>query len=89
VFSVLRRLVNELAYVPGGEDKSYLFWLAWFAHNLNSFQGGEDANGGFWRGNVIASCSVALPPAQQPLLLQLFGPLLSQLEGICPKVPEK
>ena len=34
-----------------------MFWAAWFAHNLNSFQGGQDANGGFWRGSTIVSCS--------------------------------
>ena len=82
-FSVLGRLMNELAYVPSGGDHGYLFWAAWFAHNLNSFQGGQDANGAFWRGNTVISCSAAL---NLPALVELLGPALSQLKPICPQV---
>lgn len=80
-FSVLRRAVNELAYVPGGGQHGYLYWLAWFQHNMNSFLSGEDANGAFWRGNTIVSCSGAV---NNPVLIAVLGSLVNQLD-ICPK----
>ncbi len=85
--SVLRRAINELSYVPtNGVDKSYLFWFNWFAHNLNAFTGNQDANGTFWRGTAIVSCSSGL---NNPLLISLLGPLVDQLQTACPKVPER
>lgn len=83
VFGVLQRLVNELAYAPKAPDHGYLFWLAWFSHNLDSFQGGQDANGAFWRGSVVVSCSSGLG---QPALMALLGPAVAQA-GICPQGP--
>jgi phospholipid/cholesterol/gamma-HCH transport system substrate-binding protein len=83
-FSVLRYVTNELAYVPNLPNHSYLFWLAWFAHNGNGFLSNQDANGAFWRGNVIVGCD--LPLTAQPALLQILGPILSQLP-VCGKGP--
>lgn len=54
----LGRLVNELVNDPPGEaTKSYLYYLAWFAHNGASFISGQDAHGSFWRGIALFSCS--------------------------------
>ncbi|HEU4978380.1 MAG TPA: MCE family protein, partial [Solirubrobacteraceae bacterium] len=84
VFGVLQRLSDELAYVPKAPDHGYLFWLAWFAHNFDSFQGGQDANGAFWRGSVVVSCSGSL---NQPALMALLGPAVAKA-GICPEGPK-
>jgi phospholipid/cholesterol/gamma-HCH transport system substrate-binding protein len=53
----VNRLVNRLLYDPPGEARGYLYFLAWFAHNLNSVVSAEDANGAFVRGLAIFSCS--------------------------------
>jgi phospholipid/cholesterol/gamma-HCH transport system substrate-binding protein len=52
-----QRLVNMLVNEPPGEARSYLYYLAWFAHNGASFISGQDAHGGFWRGLVVFTCS--------------------------------
>ena len=36
-FKVLAYTSNELAFDPGGKNPGFLYWLAWFAHNANSF----------------------------------------------------
>jgi virulence factor Mce-like protein len=51
------RLVNELVYDPPGAERGYLYFLPWFAHNLNSVTSVEDAHGAFARGMLIGSCS--------------------------------
>lgn len=53
----LERVVNVLVNEPEGEARSYLYYLAWFAHNGASFISGQDAHGGFWRGLVVFSCT--------------------------------
>jgi len=68
-FRVLRYVTNELVYVPAAPGHSYLYWLAWFAHNGDSILSVEDAHGVAWRGLVLASCSTyALLPQLNPLL---------------------
>jgi phospholipid/cholesterol/gamma-HCH transport system substrate-binding protein len=85
-FSVLRFVANELLYVPKLPQHSFLFWLAWFAHNANSFLGTQDANGAFWRGEVIVSCDI--PLASQPALEMLLNSLSQQLKlDLCGKGP--
>lgn len=83
-FDVLERLTNEVAHVPGGTQNSYLFSLAWFAHNANSLVSGEDANGVFWHGSVIASCSTATTTLSA--VAKVIGPIVEQA-GICPRSP--
>lgn len=56
-FAVIRDTTNILGYDPPGEDKSYLFWLAWFSHNANSMLSTQDANGTVWRGMALFSCA--------------------------------
>jgi phospholipid/cholesterol/gamma-HCH transport system substrate-binding protein len=85
-FSVLRFVANELLYVPGLPQHSFLFWLAWFAHNANSFLGNQDANGAFWRGELVVSCDI--PLASQPALEMLLNSLSQQLKlSLCGKGP--
>ncbi|MCW2999403.1 MAG: hypothetical protein JWN65_2952, partial [Solirubrobacterales bacterium] len=77
---VLQYVVNELAHNPDGKEEGYLFWLDWFAHNTNSMVSSRDGNGGWWRGQIIASCSTAN-------VLGLLSPVLAPLAqtGVCPK----
>jgi phospholipid/cholesterol/gamma-HCH transport system substrate-binding protein len=72
-FKVLQYVTNELAYDPGGDNPGFLYWLAWFAHNVNSFMGNSDANGNVWRTLVLTSCD--------SLKQFSFGPLLEDLLG--------
>ena len=72
-FKVLNYVTNELAYNPGGKNQGFLYWLAWFAHNLNSFVSTSDANGSVWRGLLIVSCGSLKATAAGPLLETLLG----------------
>lgn len=78
--SVLEYVSNELAYNPQGKEEGFLFWLNWFAHNTNSMLSTRDGNGGWWRGQVVFSCS-------QVDLFGLLSPFLAPLasSGACPK----
>jgi phospholipid/cholesterol/gamma-HCH transport system substrate-binding protein len=60
-FGVLEQVSNEIAYNPPG-GSSYLFWLAWFAHNSNSVLSTEDAHGAVFRGLGLVSCSTLSQP---------------------------
>ena len=69
-FSVLNHLANELGYNPPGSDEGYLFWAAWYFHNLNSVVSTEDAHGAVIRGYQIVNCDqlTQQPPVTQQLL---------------------
>lgn len=82
-FKDLRYLTNVLAYNDPGADEGYLYRMAWYLHNQNSFLSGQDGNGPFWRGQVIISCTTGL---NNPILVGILGPVLEQLE-ICPQSP--
>lgn len=84
-FEVLHRLGNEVAHLPSGKEHSYLFYLSWFAHNGNSLVSGQDANGVFWHGSVITSCSASTTLSP---LAKLLGPAIEKT-GICPGAPGK
>jgi phospholipid/cholesterol/gamma-HCH transport system substrate-binding protein len=79
-FKVLGAVTNETAYVPGHGNPGFLYWLAWFAHNADSFLSTRDVNGGAWRGLSLLSCS-DLTGSLGALLTQVFGPSLSSLLG--------
>jgi phospholipid/cholesterol/gamma-HCH transport system substrate-binding protein len=79
-FKVLGAVTNETAYVPGHGNPGFLYWLAWFAHNANSFLSTQDVNGGAWRGLALISCS-DLSGSLGSLLSQVFGSNLSTLLG--------
>jgi phospholipid/cholesterol/gamma-HCH transport system substrate-binding protein len=68
---VLAYSTNELAYDPGRGNPGFLYWLAWFAHNSDSFSSVSDANGPVWRTILISSC--------QALKNLPAGPILSQV----------
>jgi phospholipid/cholesterol/gamma-HCH transport system substrate-binding protein len=76
-FKVLVYVTNELAYNPGGNNPGFLYWLAWFAHNANSFISNSDANGPVWRSLLLTTCpSLKLFPFAsliQSLLGTTFG----------------
>jgi len=73
-FRVLAYVVNELGYNPPGDDEGFLFWMAWFFHNANSFLANEDANGSMWRGVLVTDCRTLTKttPALQQLMSVLF-----------------
>jgi phospholipid/cholesterol/gamma-HCH transport system substrate-binding protein len=72
-FKVLNYVTNELAYNPGGRNPGFLYWLAWFAHNLDSFISTGDAHGPVWRGLVMVSCGSLRGTALGPLLETVLG----------------
>jgi phospholipid/cholesterol/gamma-HCH transport system substrate-binding protein len=74
-FKALEYVTNELAYDPGGGNPGFLYWLAWFAHNADSFVGNTDANGPTWRTLIMTSCESlsALSPTLRTLLEALGG----------------
>jgi phospholipid/cholesterol/gamma-HCH transport system substrate-binding protein len=80
-FKVLGAVTNELAFVPGNGNQGFLYWLAWFAHNSDSFLSTYDANGGGWRGLLSVSCSDLSGGSLGTLLAALLGSNLSTLLG--------
>jgi phospholipid/cholesterol/gamma-HCH transport system substrate-binding protein len=81
-FKVLGAVTNELAFVPGNGNPGFLYWLAWFAHNSDSFLSTQDASGGGWRGLLSLSCSdLVAGSSLGPLLTALLGSNLSTLLG--------
>lgn len=57
-FRVIGETTNVIGYNPGGGNpESYLFWVAWFAHNANSMISTGDAHGAVWRGLALVSCA--------------------------------
>jgi phospholipid/cholesterol/gamma-HCH transport system substrate-binding protein len=76
-FKVLAYVTNEVAYNPGGKNPGFLYWLAWFAHNADSFISNSDANGPAWRTTILATCaglkSFSFGPLVETLLGTTFG----------------
>jgi phospholipid/cholesterol/gamma-HCH transport system substrate-binding protein len=59
-FSVINRLLNEVAYnPPGDKDEGLLFWQTWVNHAGNSLFSTADAHGPIRRGLVVLSCNTA------------------------------
>lgn len=72
-FKVLEYVTNETAFDPGDGNPGFLYWLAWFAHNTDSFMGSSDANGSAWRTLALTSCA--------GLHAFSFGPLFEDILG--------
>jgi phospholipid/cholesterol/gamma-HCH transport system substrate-binding protein len=72
-FKVLAYSSNELAYNPGANNPGFLYWLAWFAHNSDSFISNSDANGPAWRTLVLGTCASLKSLAVGPILEQILG----------------
>lgn len=53
----LNSFFNELAYKPKGSAQSYLFYLPWANHDLNSAFSLQDANGPVLRGMLEITCT--------------------------------
>ena len=64
---------NEITYNPGGRNPGFLYWLAWFAHNSDSFISSSDANGPVWRTLFVTSCRGLKTLAVGPILEQVLG----------------
>ncbi len=80
-FKVLGAVTNEIAYAPGHGNPGFLYWLAWFAHNADSFLSTADANGGGWRGLLTLTCSDFQSSSLGTLLDALLGSNLSSTLG--------
>jgi phospholipid/cholesterol/gamma-HCH transport system substrate-binding protein len=78
-FKVLAGVTNELTYVPGNGNPGFLYWLAWFAHNANSFLSASDANGSAWRGIALVSCQDFQGNPLGTLLNEILGQNLESL----------
>jgi phospholipid/cholesterol/gamma-HCH transport system substrate-binding protein len=72
-FKVLAYTTNEIAYNPGGKNPGFLYWLAWFAHNADSFISSSDANGPAWRALTLVSCTSLKSFVIAPILESLLG----------------
>jgi phospholipid/cholesterol/gamma-HCH transport system substrate-binding protein len=72
-FKVLTYVTNEIAYRPGGKNPGFLYWVAWFAHNANSFISNSDANGPVWRSLLVSTCSTLKGNAFGPVIETLLG----------------
>jgi phospholipid/cholesterol/gamma-HCH transport system substrate-binding protein len=76
-FKILAYVTNELAYNPGGNNRGFLYWIAWFAHNSDSFISNSDANGPVWRTLILTTCpglnSFSFGPLLETLLGTTFG----------------
>jgi phospholipid/cholesterol/gamma-HCH transport system substrate-binding protein len=79
-FKVLGAVTNEIAYVPGHGNPGFLYWLAWFVHNGDSFLSVHDANGGGWRLLNGLSCT-QLNGGLGTYLKQVLGSNLGSLLG--------
>ncbi|HET9104967.1 MAG TPA: MlaD family protein [Solirubrobacteraceae bacterium] len=72
-FHVLTYVTNEVAYDPGGANPGFLYWLAWFAHNADSFISNSDANGPGWRALLLSDCATLKVSTIAPLLESVLG----------------
>ena len=72
-FKVLTYTTNELAYNGGGGNPGFLYWLSWFAHNINSMLSNADVHGVAWRGLILVSCGSLNGSIVGPLLETLLG----------------
>ena len=52
-FGLLDRVANAVAYNPPGDEEGYLYWTAWFFHNVNSVFSSQDAHGVMTRGLFV------------------------------------
>ena len=80
-FGVIERASNAIAYTAGPGARPYLFWLAWFSHNVNSTFSTGDAHGAILRGYAQFSCSsFEVNPELTALIGTIFG-----TPGSCPE----
>ena len=80
-FAALHYFTNELVYDPGNE-RGYLFWLAWLGHNTASATSTDDALGTIDRGLTLVSCDSIAQPGKGNDVVALVGALA---RSACPK----
>lgn len=73
IFRVIAYSANEVAYNQGSRNPGFLYWLAWFAHNSDSFISNADANGPVWRALLLSSCGSLKTSPVAPLLESVLG----------------
>jgi phospholipid/cholesterol/gamma-HCH transport system substrate-binding protein len=56
-FSIIRNLLDTLAYDPPGNEEGFLFWTAWANHNAAFVFNTQDAHGPIRRGNFLVDCA--------------------------------
>jgi phospholipid/cholesterol/gamma-HCH transport system substrate-binding protein len=84
----LNSFFNELAYKPKGDKQSYLFYLPWANHEINSSFSLEDGGGAVLRSQVNLSCTGA-SLAAGVVELNNDEQLLTLLELVgAPRAPE-
>lgn len=79
-FELVNYLLNELNYNGGVSNPGMMFWLDWFAHDLDSTAGNQDADGSIGRAMGLVSCD-------QLTNIQDLGSILGSLlgvSGVCP-----
>jgi phospholipid/cholesterol/gamma-HCH transport system substrate-binding protein len=83
-FTVLNRLLNELAYNPPGKEEGYLFWSSWLGHAGDTLFSNQDAQGPIRHGLVVASCSTLLVLEQLRTAVPQLGTLGELLNAPAP-----
>ena len=91
----LNSFFNELAYKPKGSRQSFLFYLPWLNHDINSSFNLTDSRGPIGRGLVMLTCTSSylaygvapLKPYLNTLLQGLQVPKPSELPSI-PRDPK-
>jgi phospholipid/cholesterol/gamma-HCH transport system substrate-binding protein len=64
-------LLNQVGYNPPGQEEGTLFWLAWAAHNFNTFSTTGDAHGNIVRVLLNLNCTQFGAAGEIGLLLKL------------------
>jgi len=64
-------LLNQVGYNPPGQQEGTLFWLAWAAHNFNTFSTTGDAHGNIVRVLLNLNCTQFNAAGEIGLLLKL------------------
>jgi phospholipid/cholesterol/gamma-HCH transport system substrate-binding protein len=82
----LNELLNALAYDAAGSTPSYLYYLTWMNHNLNSAFTLQDAHGPLRRGVVLETCNTSLL-ADNVFNTSIYLKMLAELT-ILPTTPE-
>jgi phospholipid/cholesterol/gamma-HCH transport system substrate-binding protein len=93
----INSLLNELAYKPKGSRQSFLFYLPWLNHNINTTFNLADAGGPITRGVAMLSCNgsdlaykLTLPFTRPDGSIQSLKPYLrTLLEGVRIPSPEE
>ena len=79
-FGLLDRVANAVAYNPPGSEEGYLYWTAWFFHNVNSVFSSQDAHGVMTRGLFVAGGGQLAAASGEPRKLTPIEQFLTRPE---------